>query len=303
MKKPKKSRLDWSKFWWKDWQNDLALKSCSYAARGLWMEMLAIMSTCEKRGFFMIAGRAVTPKKLAGLTNGSEREVVKLIDELRENGVFSEDETGLIYSRRMKRDQEVMLAAIENGSKGGNPTLIQNTAENSDDRIRWGLTPSDNHTHKLQEARSKNTPIVPTGDADTQDDNGNSGSETEGPARDFEAFWAAYPRKDGKASARKAYDKARRKIGHEAIMRAVSAWPFGDNLRNGQDYRPHPASWLNGERWNDESVTAVVAAKPTASQYPPEVEAAFVAARREWARTGCEGKPPMRDDFLGVSKP
>lgn len=303
MKKPKKSRLDWSKFWWKDWQNDLALKSCSYAARGLWMEMLAIMSTCEKRGFFMIAGRAVTPKKLAGLTNGSEREVVKLIDELRENGVFSEDEAGLIYSRRMKRDQEVMLAAIENGSKGGNPTLIQNTAENSEDRINGGLTPSDNHTHKLQEARSKNTPIVPTGDADTQDDNGNSGSETEGPARDFEAFWSAYPRKDGKASARKAYDKARRKIGHEAIMRAVSAWPFGDNLRNGQDFRPHPASWLNGERWNDESVTAVVGAKPTASQYPPEVEAAFVAARREWARTGCEGKPPMRDDFLGVSKP
>lgn len=299
MKKPKKSRLDWSKFWWKDWQNDLALKSCSYAARGLWMEMLAIMSTCEKRGFFMIAGRAVTPKKLAGLTNGSEREVVKLIDELRENGVFSEDEAGLIYSRRMKRDQEVMLAAIENGSKGGNPTLIQNTQENSDSRIRGGLTPLDNHTHKLQEARSKNPPIVPTGDEPTlelETEDANSGSETEGPARDFEAFWSAYPRKDGKASARKAYDRARRKIGHEAIMRAVSAWPFGENVRNGQDFRPHPASWLNGERWNDESVIHATA-KPIASQYPPEVEAAHKAAKREWARTGCQGPPPMIQDF------
>ncbi|WP_199899961.1 hypothetical protein [Asaia prunellae] len=38
-------------------------------------------------------------------------------------------------------------------------------------------------------------------------------------------------------------------------------------------------------------------ARPTASQHPPEVEAAYRAARREWARTGCEGKPPMIEEF------
>lgn len=115
----RKKRYGWSKFWWKDWQNDLALKSCSYAARGLWMEMLAIMHAADRIGFFEISGRKVSEKQLAGLTNGSDREVRKLLAELEENGVFSVDEDGFIFSRRMVRDKENSDISAEHGRKGG----------------------------------------------------------------------------------------------------------------------------------------------------------------------------------------
>ncbi|MCO6160660.1 HNH endonuclease [Asaia lannensis] len=154
--------------------------------------------------------------------------------------------------------------------------------------------------HQEAEAEAEAyTPIVPTGDEPTLDletEDRKTGCETEGPARDFDEFWTAYPRKEGKASARRAYDKARKKIGHAAIMQAIASWPFDENVRNGQDYRPHPASWLNGERWNDESVVQS-GARPIAPQYPAEVEAAHKAAKREWARNGFQGAPPMIEDF------
>jgi|GEM_PF-2196909 len=215
-------------------------------------------------------------------------------ERLRKSKRRSDDKERLKQWREMRRNQERNASHADDTE--GSETEVKRVS---------GAYQTEERNASVQRAarrdrdRDSNTPIVPTGDEPTLEleaEEANSGSETEGPARDFEAFWSAYPRKDGKASARKAYDRARRKIGHEAIMRAVSAWPFGENVRNGQDFRPHPASWLNGERWNDESVIHATA-KPIASQYPPEVEAAHKAAKREWARTGCQGPPPMIQDF------
>lgn len=69
----------------------------------------------------------------------------------------------------------------------------------------------------------------------------------------FAKFWAAYPRKTAKADARKAFTKAWRKLppfDEEAILsggleRAKAAWTDAQFI-------PHAATWLNGERWQDE---------------------------------------------------
>jgi len=70
----------------------------------------------------------------------------------------------------------------------------------------------------------------------------------------FEQFWKAYPKKVGKGAARKAWGKIRPTESlTEKIIRAVetakgsSQW----QLDHGQ-YIPHPATWLNQERWEDE---------------------------------------------------
>jgi uncharacterized protein YdaU (DUF1376 family) len=67
----------------------------------------------------------------------------------------------------------------------------------------------------------------------------------------FEEFWARYPRRVGKAHARRAYTAAMKKIRHDDLMFALSQRLPAMEAQD-QKYRPHPATWLNGERWNDE---------------------------------------------------
>lgn len=71
---------------------------------------------------------------------------------------------------------------------------------------------------------------------------------------DFDRFWSLYPRKVGKGQARTAWGTAiRRKATPEDILsglrRANQRW--ADDGTDGQ-FIPHPATWLNGERWADD---------------------------------------------------
>ena len=66
---------------------------------------------------------------------------------------------------------------------------------------------------------------------------------------DFETFWAAWPKKKGKAEARKAWDKVPEDV-HMAALAAVNAQKAGDTQFN--RYTPHASTWLNQQRWEDE---------------------------------------------------
>lgn len=68
---------------------------------------------------------------------------------------------------------------------------------------------------------------------------------------DFERFWSQVPRKVGKGQARRAYKAARKKTGAAEIERAIKSFARQCEGREAQ-YIPHPATWLNGERWLDE---------------------------------------------------
>lgn len=70
---------------------------------------------------------------------------------------------------------------------------------------------------------------------------------------DFETFWDAYPKKKSKGTARKAFAKALQKTSFDNIMNALykmrdtKEWTKDDG-----QYVPYPATWLNGEGWDDE---------------------------------------------------
>ncbi len=71
--------------------------------------------------------------------------------------------------------------------------------------------------------------------------------------RSFNIFWPVYPRKVAKRRALRAWLKI--KPDEELVSRiidAVKAHAKTDQWTkdNGQ-YIPHPATWLNGEQWND----------------------------------------------------
>lgn len=70
----------------------------------------------------------------------------------------------------------------------------------------------------------------------------------------FESFWKAYPNKKAKANARKAWDKL--KVDgtlYTEIMRGLSLHKKSrDWIKDDGQFIPHPATWLNGRRWEDE---------------------------------------------------
>lgn len=69
----------------------------------------------------------------------------------------------------------------------------------------------------------------------------------------FEKFWSAYPRKEGKQKARAAFDKVTAPL--EVLLAAIENHKQSAQWTkdNGQ-YIPHPATWLNGKRWEDQMV-------------------------------------------------
>lgn len=64
---------------------------------------------------------------------------------------------------------------------------------------------------------------------------------------EFETWWKAYPRKKAKPNARKAWTKARSKASVQVLTDGLDLLD-----RSNPKFIPHGATWLNGERWNDE---------------------------------------------------
>lgn len=98
-----------------DWRGDEALAMCSEGARLLWLEMLLIMNKSD--GFMMVNGNAPSPGQVAAITRTDPGLVVDRLRELRENGVYSVNKAGVIYSRRMVRDAQRARISRENGKK------------------------------------------------------------------------------------------------------------------------------------------------------------------------------------------
>jgi hypothetical protein len=101
-----------------DWLHDAHLRLCSLESRGLWIDMLALMHQAAPYGHLVFNGKAATPLTLSRVVGGTPKDVARLVRELEEAGVFSRDTNGIIYSRRMVKDETVRNARAAGGPKG-----------------------------------------------------------------------------------------------------------------------------------------------------------------------------------------
>ena len=88
----------------------------------------------------------------------------------------------------------------------------------------------------------------------------------------FEEFWGLYPRKTGKGKAKQSYQKAIAKIPEQNLIQALKD-RLEDLGKLESQFIPHPSTWLNQERWEDE-----ITNKPVTPATPEEVE----QRRQEW---------------------
>ena len=94
---------------------------------------------------------------------------------------------------------------------------------------------------------------------------------------DFDLFWEAYPRKEGKQKAETAFAKVTEPV--QVLLDAIEAQKKSAQwTKDGGQFIPHPATWLNGKRWLDEVVVAAETRKGVPMGGTGELGSAEMAA-------------------------
>lgn len=69
--------------------------------------------------------------------------------------------------------------------------------------------------------------------------------------KEFEEFYNLYPRKTGKRAAAAKHETITKEVSHDKLIKSVTA--YAESVKSKEKkYIPHPASWLNAGRWDDE---------------------------------------------------
>ena len=118
---------------------------------------MCIAHESEEYGVLSIAGKAMTTQQLARAVGESPAMVARLLDELSDANVFSRDEKGAIFSRRMVKDEHIRNVRAEAGRLGGNPDLLAKKVKQKDKQsIEQIPTPSSSSS-----SSNTNTPLSP----------------------------------------------------------------------------------------------------------------------------------------------
>ena len=186
--------------------------------------------------------------------------LIKMLFDYNVNGdvpAGMNDEVVNAYFNMMRLDSDTMKenydrrceTSAQNGKSGGRPRKGENLNKpNPKPKKPNNLSKPDNdceYDYDYDSDCDGNPPLPPVGRArecaDVFDER-------------FELLWQAYPRKEAKPAAKKAFRKLKPSQElTERMIRAVELWKRSDQWQrdNGQ-YIPYPATWLNNERWNDE---------------------------------------------------
>ena len=149
----------------------------------------------------------------------------------------------------------------EAGKRGGRPSKAEDENENqaeakkanafSEKQTEAKKADNDNendnendndHYHDIN-----NPPIPPQGGK-------RSGKPVDAQESRFVIFWDHYPKKVGKQAARRAWDKIKpdSALFDRIVQAVIAAKKSKEWTKEGGSYIPHPTTWLNQGRWDDE---------------------------------------------------
>ncbi len=156
------------------------------------------------------------------------------------------------------RDETEAKREYERDKKRAQRAKGQASTSRGDNGRFTSVSPRDNHGDSPRDSRGESPATRP--------DPTRPKSATHSSAADaarFGEFWLLYPKKVAKGQAEKAWKAAVKKTDAGTILGALrSQLPdMAMHLRVDGDFRPNPATWLNGERWADERPPASKAAR------------------------------------------
>lgn len=180
-------------------------------------------------------------KKLARIASCTPSRWAKIRDEVMEFFVVEGDEiTNQRLTFELKKASEKSIKRAEAGTKGGRTKSLK-----SNNLAKANASRLPKHSSE-PDTTVTNVPVV---------------LERAKPARaeiasGFLTFWTVYPKKVGKDAAARAFSKAMARIDDAeplavilaGVERALPGW-------DEPKFIPHPSTWLNEGRWEDEAPT------------------------------------------------
>ena len=190
--------------------------------------MLSVLAEAEfmmadDDGYFYQTSESI--KKLTGLTRHKQDRV---IDELEKSGVLLKKVKGLPAKRYFKLD----CKKIENKIVENQQTSLSKTDNNKESTYKESTYKESTNTR----ARANKSTL-----------------------ESFEKFWEAYPKKIAKKAVLQKWKKLKVNDAlFESIMKGLEAWKQSQQwMKDGGQYIPNPTTFLNQERWNDETPEGV----------------------------------------------
>lgn len=157
--------------------------------------------------------------------------------------------------QRSRRRRAAATSPPDRGTTAGRP---------EDDREKTGHRVDQTRLDKSREEKKEN-PL--SADAEPE------AKKQTAQERRFDEFWSIYPRKVGKKAALNSWKKLKPDAElFERIIQAVATAKASDQwIRGNGRFIPHPATWLNQGRWDDELDPAAPAAGNTYQASPGKV--------------------------------
>lgn len=202
------------------------------------------------------------PQRLANMVGVSRREFQKLWPALEP--CFIEEGATLRHGRLDLERGKQAAYREQQRLKGLASAVARST----------GRQPDSNHGSTAVQPDTE-----PDGNQDSTERQPSSQPKTKSPISDlsttyekkvltydrFDEFWDTYPRKVGKDAAKRAYLKRRPDADLHARMLAAIDRQARDPAwrKDGGQFVPHPATWLNAGRWEDEPAAVPRAMEPS----------------------------------------
>ncbi len=244
-------------FYASDFLSDEKLRECSAESVGVYIMLMCLLHKQEEYGVILLKQKDKQNEnnilnfafKLSKHLPFDVDVIKRALDELIELDVIQldGDNGDRLSQKRMVKDAQLSQKRAEAGKKGG-------TA-----RVKKNNTVASDFAQAKMQANSENEIVIENNNIDTNNIKNdsiksNTVIQKERLKNQFAEFWKEYPRKVAKAKAEKAWESVKPTDEvFEKIMQAVRRQKLSEQWRkdNGQ-YIPHPTTWLNQKRWEDE---------------------------------------------------
>ncbi len=228
-----KKKLPYLQFYPGDWLKD-PIAGCSLATQGLWLRMMMVAHESDRYGHLSAGGIPIPQESIAkrcGCDDLTQFET--LLAELDRAKVPSRTKSGIIYSRRMDRDQKKRDKWRRDKENQRNPNPVMESVHQLSTDCPPALI-----VNPLSLSEEKKTPPTPS----------------RGVMARFEEFYSSYPKKRNRGDAEKAWRGLKPDVELLCKMLEAVAWQVHtyDWVKEGGQFIPLPGTWLRGKRWLDE---------------------------------------------------
>lgn len=242
-----------------DWLGNTNLRRCTHEEKGAWMDVLCLLHDSADQ-----YGALHWPLADISRAVGCSIETLQaLIDKRVMKGADAGQtcEPFVYVPRSGRKDGEpVTLIHAQKGPIWYSSRMVRDEYVRNNRGKESRFQGDDADQGEAPKQSPKDAPKPPFSDGSSSSSSTSSSKKKylpkDQPSR-FDGFWERYPNKVAKAKAIKAFDAVdpsdellARMLKALEHQKASTQW-----LKDGGAYIPHPATWLNGRRWEDELET------------------------------------------------